>query len=278
MGCMMKANDDIDCSGKVSSPQRSRSRILRNIRGSTFFIVIIVLTFGRTHSFAVSRRKAPFRFLNTRSKRFPFYHSSSNAAPISFRIQKATVGLGSSTKISPFSLSMIGDGEIILIVTNDDDDENRENEDNEEEEEEEENEDPYMKMASSEFQDSETKNLSVSSAIPALSSENKNPSSPATDIDWGGALGTLRKRVDDVEQGLSGNPSQDLFRLMSAQSPNQMIGNFVKQANPQVVQAMSGAVDSLLGGLSNPVTGIEMIVKATGDKIGSLCFQLQMTG
>ena len=31
-------------------------------------------------------------------------------------------------------------------------------------------------------------------------------------------------------------------------------------------------------GLSSPTSGIETIVKASGDKIGSLCFQLQMTG
>jgi hypothetical protein len=84
--------------------------------------------------------------------------------------------------------------------------------------------------------------------------------------------------VDDVEKGKSGDPSQALFRLMSSQSPNQAIGSFVSSAKPQVVQAMSGAVSSLLGGLSSPSSGIETIVKATGDKIGSLCFQLQMTG
>lgn len=31
-------------------------------------------------------------------------------------------------------------------------------------------------------------------------------------------------------------------------------------------------------GLSSPTAGVETLVKASGDKIGSLCFQLQMTG
>jgi hypothetical protein len=65
---------------------------------------------------------------------------------------------------------------------------------------------------------------------------------------------------------------------MSSQSPNQAIDSFVKTANPQVVQAMSGAVSSLLGGLSNPQMGVEVIVKASGDRIANLCLQLQMTG
>mmetsp|Transcript_66515 Transcript_66515/g.192029 ORF Transcript_66515/g.192029 Transcript_66515/m.192029 type:complete len:394 (-) Transcript_66515:33-1214(-) len=96
--------------------------------------------------------------------------------------------------------------------------------------------------------------------------------------DWGGALGKLRQRVEDVETGKSQDPSHALFRMMSAQSPNQVIGKFVTSANPQTVQAMSGAVSSLLGGLSSPQGGVETLVKASGDKIGSLCFQLQLTG
>ena len=84
--------------------------------------------------------------------------------------------------------------------------------------------------------------------------------------------------VEDIESGKSQDPSHVLFRLMSNQSPNQIIGQFVSSANPNVVQAMSGAVGSLLGGLSNPAMGVETIVKASGEKIGSLCFQLQMTG
>jgi len=41
---------------------------------------------------------------------------------------------------------------------------------------------------------------------------------------------------------------------------------------------MTGAVSSLLGGLSNPAMGIEMVVQASSEKLGKLCFQLIMTG
>lgn len=131
--------------------------------------------------------------------------------------------------------------------------------------------DPYVGLASSEFGDADAS--SSSSALATTGSE-----ALTTDLDWGGALGSLRTRMEDVESGTSGDPSQALFRMMSAPSPNQIIGKFVSSANPQVVQAMSGAVTSLLGGLSNPNMGVELQVKASGEKIGSLCFQLQMTG
>jgi hypothetical protein len=130
-------------------------------------------------------------------------------------------------------------------------------------------EDPYVGLAQSEFAGAETS----SSALATTGGE-----ALTTELDWGGALGSLRERMDDVESGVSGDPSQALFRMMSAPSPNQIIGKFVTSANPQVVQAMSGAVNSLLGGLSNPNMGVEVQVKASGEKIGSLCFQLQMTG
>lgn len=141
------------------------------------------------------------------------------------------------------------------------------------EDEEPEEDDPYKTLASSEFMDEGDDNKASSSALAAL-----NPTLDTTFVDWGGALGKLRERVEDVESGKSQDPSHVLFRLMSSQSPNQLIGKFITSANPQVVQAMSGAVGSLLGGLSNPNVGVETIVKASGEKIGSLCFQLQMTG
>jgi Protein of unknown function (DUF760) len=154
------------------------------------------------------------------------------------------------------------EGVISELISDDEDDDNDDDTSSE---------DPYMKVASSEFT-SNVDTTSVAAADLVLSSE------MSTSLDWGGALGKLRERFDDIEQGKSGNPSQALFRLMSAQSPNQAIGSFVNSASPQVVQAMSGAVSSLLGGLSSPASGVETIVKATGSKIGSLCFQLQMTG
>jgi len=159
----------------------------------------------------------------------------------------------------------------IIFLGSDGDNEEPEDEEDEDDEDDEEDTDPYAEVASSEFLDKTGGTTSGGSMVPssALST---------TTVDWGGALGRLRERVKDVESGDSQNPSKVLFRLMSSQSPNQAIGSFVSKANPQVVQAMSGAVGSLLGGLSSPQSGVEMIVKATGDKIGSLCFQLQMTG
>ncbi len=168
---------------------------------------------------------------------------------------------------------------IAVMDDDDDDDENRpvnESElvvdDDDEEDDSNVNIDPYIQAASSEFS-SNTNNVNASDSTDLVLS-----SDMSTTVDWGGALGKLRQRFDDIEQGKSGNPSQALFRLMSAQSPNQAIGSFINSANPEVVQAMSGAVSSLLGGLSSPTSGIETIVKATGSKIGTLCFQLQMTG
>ena len=143
-----------------------------------------------------------------------------------------------------------------FIIIVDDDDEPPEDDDVDEDEEEEELEpDPYSEKASSEFLEEH-----------------------GSGLDWGGALGTLRERVSDVESGASQDPSNALFRVMTSETPNQLIGNFVNTANPQVVAAMSGAVGSLLGGLSSPAMGVETVVKASGEKIGSLCFQLQMTG
>mmetsp|Transcript_25893 Transcript_25893/g.60968 ORF Transcript_25893/g.60968 Transcript_25893/m.60968 type:complete len:530 (-) Transcript_25893:119-1708(-) len=163
----------------------------------------------------------------------------------------------------------------IIFLDNSGDGEEEEGDDAEDDDEEEES-DPYIDVASSEFLEEETKDSSSSSMVHSSLMGGGDLST--TTVDWGGALGRLRERVGDVESGDSQNPSKVLFRLMSSQSPNQAIGSFVSKANPQVVQAMSGAVGSLLGGLSNPQSGVEMVVKATGDKIGSLCFQLQMTG
>jgi len=137
--------------------------------------------------------------------------------------------------------------------------------------------DPYMGLASSEFGDIGEGSSSSSSAL-ATTTGSGSREALTTDLDWGGALGSLRSRMEDIESGTSGEPSQALFRMMSAPSPNQIIGEFVSSANPQVVQAMSGAVNSLLGGLASPNMGVDIQVKASGEKMGSLCFQLQMTG
>lgn len=95
-----------------------------------------------------------------------------------------------------------------------------------------------------------------------------------TSVDWGGALGKLRERINDLKKGKSSVPSNALFRVMTRESPNEVIINFLQEAKPDVISAMTGAVMSLLGGLSNPAIGVETIVKADGEKLGNLCFQV----
>ena len=145
-----------------------------------------------------------------------------------------------------------------------DDDDDEEDDDDEDDEEELEL-DPYEQVATSEFVDKSDINEDDEGGGVLATTGGE----VSTGMDWGGALSRLRERVDDVESGKSQNPSQALFRLMSSQSPNQAIGTFVRDANPQVVQAMSGAVGSLLGGLASPQSVVEMVEKATGEKSGS---------
>ena len=125
-------------------------------------------------------------------------------------------------------------------------------------------EDLYMKRAPSEF--IESKN-SLESALAR-----------APPVDWGGALETLSQRKSDIESGKSDNPSYAIFRTIAMERPNEAIGRFVREANPEVVASMSGAVSSLLGGLSSPAMGIETVVQTSSEKLGQLCFQLMMTG
>ena len=135
-------------------------------------------------------------------------------------------------------------GEAFIVFLGDDD---REGDGEEEEDEEEDIElevDQYTQAAQEEFRES-----GRSSASPSLATSSTN-GSLTTKQDWGGALGKLRQRMEDIETGKSEDPSHALFRVMSAQTPNQLIGQFVTSANPQTVQAMSGAVSSLLGGRS----------------------------
>jgi hypothetical protein len=130
-------------------------------------------------------------------------------------------------------------GESFIIILGDDDD-NTGEEGEDEEEDEDVEVDQYTQAAKEEFQDT---NRRSSSALA-----NSMNGDLVTNQDWGGALGKLRQRMEDVETGKSEDPSHALFRLMSAQTPNQVIAKFVTSANPQIVQAMSGAVNSLLGG------------------------------
>jgi hypothetical protein len=157
----------------------------------------------------------------------------------------------SSTRVG-ISFIVVGNGEEPIEPDDDDDDDDNEVE-----------VDSYQQAASSEFSEPNT----TSSAL-ALQK---------TSIDWGNEYSKLTERISDIDKG-GQTPSKALFQLMISESPNQVITKFLQSANPQVVAAMSGAVSSLLGGLSNPASGIETVVQTTGDKVANLCFQLQMTG
>jgi len=137
-------------------------------------------------------------------------------------------------------------GETFIIVLGDDDDRDGGEEEEDEEEDSEIEVDQYIEAAQEECQESRSSS--------ALATSN-NKGDLTTKQDWGGALGKLRQRVEDIETGKSDDPSHALFRVMSAQTPNQLIGQFVTSANPQTVQAMSGAVSSLLGGMSMCASG-----------------------
>lgn len=170
------------------------------------------------------------------------------------------------------------DDDFIDVEGGDDDEDDYDGDYDDDEDDEELEDDPYVGMVPSEFGEDPSSTAGESPSSGLATSRSQQLQLGTTGMDWGGALGALRTRVGDLESGKGGDPSQALFRLMSAPSPNQAIGQFVSNANPQVVQAMSGAVSSLLGGLSNPSMGVEIQVKASGEKIGNLCFQLQMTG
>lgn len=151
-----------------------------------------------------------------------------------------------------------------------------ENEDDDDDDDE--DTDPYAQSAPSEFNEvgDGSQSGQPSSLATALARQSRELNT--TPLDWGGALTTLRDRVSDIESGKSTNPSTALFRTISRERPNEAIGRFVREANPEVVSAMTGAVGSLLGSLSNPSMGVETIVQASSEKLASLCFRLQMTG
>ena len=187
--------------------------------------------------------------------------------PYAFHVVPFVTGLGGTSR--PLHLSS-------PFLYLDSEDEEHDNDDNDDEDDDDDDDDddeivvdPYVEKAASEFrsEDGSDAGDDTSSLAPLGSSS----------LDWGGAYGKLRERLDDVNSGKTGS-SNALFRLLSSESPNEAISKFVSEANPEVVGAMSGAVGSLLGGLSSPTTGVEVIVKANGEKLGNLCFQLQFTG
>lgn len=141
-----------------------------------------------------------------------------------------------------------------------------------------EQEDPYVTRAEIEFVQDESE---MDRTIVAKSLESAlTLAQPlgTSRVDWDNAMNTLSQRKTDIEEGLSDDPSYAIFRFIAKDRPNEAIGQFVKETNPEIVAAMSSAVSSLLGSLSNPAMGIETVVSASSERLGQLCFQLMMTG
>lgn len=97
------------------------------------------------------------------------------------------------------------------------------------------------------------------------------------EIDWNRSMDILNKRIDDVKSGKSKDPSHVLFRFMSSKSPDQLLSDFTSSANPELLEGMTGAVSSMVGGLAS-LPDVESIIKTTGDRVANLCFHWQMTG
>mmetsp|Transcript_21345 Transcript_21345/g.42719 ORF Transcript_21345/g.42719 Transcript_21345/m.42719 type:complete len:289 (+) Transcript_21345:320-1186(+) len=95
--------------------------------------------------------------------------------------------------------------------------------------------------------------------------------------DWADALESLSRRAADLAAGRT-SPKDVLFRQLTSDLPSEGIRKFISGSSPVVLSAMSDAVGALMGGLANPAVGAGIVVKADGEKLAALCFQLQMTG
>ena len=115
-------------------------------------------------------------------------------------------------------------------------------------------EDEYEQAARSEFVEDSPLETSVLSPSSLARTSRPLGESP---VNWSGALSTLQSRVEDARSGRASEPANLLFRTITRERPNEAIGRFVSEADPQVVAAMTGTVSSLLGSLSNPQVGLE---------------------
>lgn len=95
--------------------------------------------------------------------------------------------------------------------------------------------------------------------------------------DWADASTSLSRRAADLAAGRT-SPKDVLFRQLTSDLPSEGIRKFISGSSPVVLNAMSDAVGALMGGLANPAVGAGIVVKADGEKLAALCFQLQMTG
>jgi hypothetical protein len=138
--------------------------------------------------------------------------------------------------------------------------------------------DPYVQNAKAEFTDEVPGDRIITASSMETALAHGRPLDGTSPINWGGALEALDERIRDIKSGKSADPSYAIFRTISRERPNEAIGRFVREANPEIVSSMSAAVSSLLGSLSNPAMGIEVVVQSSSEKLGQLCFQLMMTG
>ena len=87
---------------------------------------------------------------------------------------------------------------------------------------------------------------------------------------------SLSRRAADLAAGRTGS-SDVLFRQLTPVLPSEGIRKFISGSSPVVLSAMSDAIGALMGGLANPAVGAGIVVKADGEKLAALCFQLQKT-
>jgi hypothetical protein len=238
-----KPEEEKDESGKRRQWESSDSRHLYALEVVLRFFLQIPTTVQcyqqsvRSTVESFERMNRPIRFL-VLALVANFWRVSSFSPCPSFTRHLQTINNKDDTRLHSMPPPP-GESFIVILGDDDDDDEGEDYEDEEHGEEEPE-EDAYTQAAKEEFEEASSDDSSTLAMVDG--------GGLTTFEDWGGALGKLRQRVEDVESGKSQDPSHALFRVMSSQTPNQVIGKFVTSANPQTVQAMSGAVSSLLGG------------------------------
>jgi len=213
----------------------------------------LAISFLLKYSFLSSHAFTPYNIIHN------YHHQLSSGEPLQFIL--SLIRKSTSDKKLYFGGALFGHFESAGDINGDD----------EKKEEDDEEESLYEQIAASEFE------IASPSSLSSPPGQLTSPLTSSEGVDWGGEYDTLRQRASDAKSGRVG-PPLSLFRIMTSQSPNEAVSDFVSTADPQVVEAMGGAVQSLLGGLVNPAVGVETIVKASGERLGNLCFQLQMTG
>mmetsp|Transcript_52973 Transcript_52973/g.103620 ORF Transcript_52973/g.103620 Transcript_52973/m.103620 type:complete len:292 (-) Transcript_52973:441-1316(-) len=90
---------------------------------------------------------------------------------------------------------------------------------------------------------------------------------------WDVQMGKIKGQMGSKIFQSSGNP---YFDIVSRISPNELIGRFADVAPRHVQEAAKLTIVELIGKLQD--FALETTILTTTEKLGSLCFQLQMTG